>query len=170
MLAINGDERTVATGSRRQRALLHAGGEEGQAAVELAMCLPVLLVVVMGILTFGIAINNYLTLTNATSVGARQLAISRAQTTDPCATVAQAIYSSAPTLHKADISFTFLLNGAGYSGPSCKSASTSTGAAANLVAGAPAQVLVTYPCTLKVMGVDYAPNCTLQTKLTELVQ
>ena len=45
--------------------------------VEMALVLPVLLLVVTGILTFGLAFNNYLLLTEATSVGARTLAISR---------------------------------------------------------------------------------------------
>ena len=51
--------------------------------VEMALALPILLLVVTGILTFGLAFNNYLLLTEATSVGARTLAISRGATTDP---------------------------------------------------------------------------------------
>ena len=57
--------------------LLRGLEQEGQAMVEMALVLPVLLLVVTGILTFGLAFNNYLLLTEATSVGARTLAISR---------------------------------------------------------------------------------------------
>ena len=57
--------------------------QDGQAMVEMALVLPVLLLVVTGILTFGLAFNNYILLTEATSVGARTLAISRGGTTDP---------------------------------------------------------------------------------------
>ena len=43
-------------------------------AVEFAFIMPVLLLLVVGAAVFGIAINNYLTLTGAARVGARQLA------------------------------------------------------------------------------------------------
>jgi Flp pilus assembly protein TadG len=144
--------------------------QEGQAMVEMALILPVLLLVVTGILVFGLAFNNYLLLTEATSVGARTLAISRGETTDPCATAAAAIYAAAPLLVAADLSFTFVLNGTTYTGPSCNSGSSTTGAAGNLKQGAYAVVTVTYPCSLAVYGANYAPNCSLQSQIAELVQ
>ena len=145
-------------------------GEHGQALVESAVALPILLVILTGILTFGIAINNYLTLTNATNSGARQLAISRLQTTDPCATAVSAVYSASPGLRQASMSFSFVIDGTPYSGVSCSSSSYTTGAAGNLVQQAAAQVTVTYPCALAVFGINYAPGCTLQAQTTELVQ
>jgi Flp pilus assembly protein TadG len=51
--------------------------ESGQALVEFAIVLPLLIAVVLGIVQFGIAYNNYVTLTNATRVGARKAAVSR---------------------------------------------------------------------------------------------
>jgi Flp pilus assembly protein TadG len=144
--------------------------QEGQAMVEMALILPVLLLVVTGILVFGLAFNNYLLLTEATSVGARTLAISRGETTDPCATAASAVYAAAPLLVAANISFTFVLNGTTYTGPSCNSGSSTTGAAGNLKQGAYAVVTVTYPCSLAVYGANYAPNCSLQSQIAELVQ
>jgi Flp pilus assembly protein TadG len=144
--------------------------EEGQSMVETALVLPVLLLVVTGILVFGLAFNNYLMLTEATSVGARTLAISRGETTDPCATAASAIYAAAPLLVPANLSFTFVLNGVTYTGASCSSGSSTTGAAGNLVQGANAVVKVTYPCSLAVYGANYAPSCSLQAQITELVQ
>ena len=138
--------------------------------VEMALILPVLLLVVTGILVFGLAFNNYLMLTEATSVGARTLAISRGETTDPCATAASAVYAAAPLLVAANLSFTFVLNGTTYTGPSCNSGSSTTGAAGNLKQGAYAVVTVTYPCSLAVYGANYAPNCSLQSQIAELVQ
>ena len=138
--------------------------------VEMALILPVLLLVVTGILVFGLAFNNYLMLTEATSVGARTLAISRGETTDPCATAASAVYAAAPLLVAANLSFTFVLNGTTYPGPSCNSGSSTTGAAGNLKQGAYAVVTVTYPCSLAVYGANYAPNCSLQSQIAELVQ
>jgi Flp pilus assembly protein TadG len=51
--------------------------EDGQAAAEFALVLPILLVLVFGIVQFGIAFNNYLTITDATRAGARKAAVSR---------------------------------------------------------------------------------------------
>jgi Flp pilus assembly protein TadG len=51
--------------------------EHGQAAAELALVLPIFAALVLGIAQFGIAFNNYMTLTDATRAGARQAAVSR---------------------------------------------------------------------------------------------
>jgi Flp pilus assembly protein TadG len=147
-----------------------ANQDLGQSMVEMALVLPVLLLVVTGILTFGLALNNYVMLTEATSIGARALAISRGQTTDPCATASSAIYAAAPLLVSSNLSFTFVLNGTTYTGASCSSGSSTTGAAGNLVQGNNAVVTVTYPCSLAVYGANFAPNCLLQAQMTELVQ
>jgi len=141
-----------------------AGNKRGQSAVELALCLPVLLVIMTGIFTFGVALNNYLMLTNAVSVGGRLLAVSRGQTADPCATAAASVYAAAPLLHQASFSFTILLNGNSYSGATC------TAGAASLVPGATAQVTATYPCNLAVYGATYAPGCSLSATIAEVVQ
>jgi hypothetical protein len=61
-------------------------GEQGGALVEFALLLPILLLLTTGIMVFGVAMNNYLQLTNAVSIGARNLAISAGITLDPCAT------------------------------------------------------------------------------------
>ena len=51
--------------------------ESGQGVVEFAFVLPLLLALVLGICQFGIAFNNYITLTDATRVGARKATVSR---------------------------------------------------------------------------------------------
>jgi Flp pilus assembly protein TadG len=51
--------------------------EEGQGVVEFAFVLPLLLALILGIVQFGITFNNYLTITDATRVGARKAAVSR---------------------------------------------------------------------------------------------
>jgi Flp pilus assembly protein TadG len=61
---------TVSRGSRLR-------SEEGQGVVEFAFVLPLLLALVLGIVQFGITFNNYLTITDATRVGARKAAVSR---------------------------------------------------------------------------------------------
>jgi Flp pilus assembly protein TadG len=152
------------------RSRLPGCDEEGGAMVEMAVVLPILLLIVTAIYAFGIALNNYLQLTDGVSIGARLLAISAGQTTDPCAITVAAIEHASPQLKTANLTFTFVLNGTTYSGTSCSSTSTTTGAAGNLVAGQPAQVTVTYPCNLAVYGKNYAPSCTMVAQTTEIVQ
>jgi len=142
----------------------YARNERGQSLLEFALVLPILILLVLGIITFGVAINNYLALTDAVNTAARQIAISRSQTTDPCNTAATTIYAAAPNLTQASFTFSFVLNGTAYSGTSC------TSGAANLVQGADAKVTATYPCNLTFFGHNYAPGCTLTAQTTELVQ
>src|SRR5215470_3158943 len=140
--------------------------DNGQSVVEFAVCLPLLLLILTGISTFGIALNNYLMLTDAVSIGARQLAISRGQT-DPCSIVAANVKNAAPYLKPSNLTFNVVLNGSSYSGTSC---GTSTSAPGKMIEGASAQVVVTYPCNIAVYGVNLAPSCTLTAQTTELVQ
>ena len=157
---------SIARGTRAacKRAYLRARDEEGQSLLEFAYVVPVMLTLVFGVIVFGAALNSYLVLTDATAVGARSLAISRGQTTDPCATTVQSIEGAAPNLNAANLKFSFVLNGTAYSGASCSGAQT------NLVESQTAQVTVTYPCSLKFFGFSPAPNCVLTAQTTERVQ
>jgi Flp pilus assembly protein TadG len=74
--------------------------EEGQSVVEFAFVLPILLALVLGIVQFGIVFNNYLTITDATRVGARKAAVSRFLG-DSGAAARTATYSAASGLDPA---------------------------------------------------------------------
>jgi len=155
---------------RLVRALLRAG-EEGSALVEFALILPMLMLLTTGILVFGVAMNNYMQLTNAVSIGARTLAVSAQLTTDPCATAYTAITNAAPNLSPSNFTFTYVLNGTTYTGTTCNSSSVSTGAAGNLSSGATATVTATYPLNLSVYGEVFSKNgAVLSSTSTELVQ
>lgn len=156
------------------RFLLSAGSEKGQALVEFALVLPVLLLVVTGITTFGIALNNYLQLTEAVGIGGQALSVSRGNTTDPCNTVSSAV-EGASSLTSSSLSFTTKIytsssSSTSYSGASCSSTSTTTGAAGNLTQGQAAVVTVTYPCSLAVYNFNIAPTCNLTAQVTEIIQ
>ena len=56
---------------------LSVRSEDGQAATELALVFPILLVILLAIAQFGVLFNNYITLTDATRTGARKAAVSR---------------------------------------------------------------------------------------------
>jgi Flp pilus assembly protein TadG len=139
------------------------GGERGGSFVEFTLVMPVLLLVMTGLVSFGFALHNDLVLTNAVNTGAQLLAISRGQTTDPCATAYGAISGAAPSL-KTGLSLSFLINGATYT-----ATNTCTAGAANMVQGASAQVTATYPCTLAVFGMIF-PTCNLSAQITEFIQ
>ncbi len=57
--------------SRRNQVLVRAHGQKGQSLVEFALVLPILLALLIGVVVFGIALNHYLVLTNATTAGGR---------------------------------------------------------------------------------------------------
>ena len=147
-------------------------GEEGGALVEMALVLPMLMLILTGIFAFGIAINNYVQLTNAVNTGGRLLSISRLSTTDPCGDTVAVIKRAAPNLTPSLMQFSFVLNTTTYASntTSCSSSSTTTGAAANLIQGDPVTVTVTYPCSLGVYGKNLVPGCTLSAQVTELEQ
>jgi len=163
---------TVDLRSIRERAvaILKKDADHGNALIEMAVTLPPLLLVATGIWVMGFAMNNYLILTNATTVAARQLSISRGQTLDPCAVAVTALKAAAPTLTPANFTYSFTLNATTYTGASCSSTSYTTGAPSNLVQGQPASITVTYPCNLQAYKANFAPTCNLQAQMTELVQ
>lgn len=119
--------------------------------------------IAFGIITFGVAINHYLTLTNSTNVGAQALAIARGQTTDPCNTAVTAFKASAPFLSTNSLSFSFAFNGSSLT-------SETSCASQTLVSGQAAEMQVTYPCNLTVYGVNFAPSCTLTAQTTEAIE
>jgi Flp pilus assembly protein TadG len=51
--------------------------QDGQALVEFALVIPVFLLLVMGIIQFGFVFKDYIALTDATRVGARQASVAR---------------------------------------------------------------------------------------------
>ena len=70
--------------------------------VEFALVVPILLVILFGIIQFGVVYNDYLTLTDATRVGARKAAVSRHEADPVGATVAK-VESSATGLDLAKL-------------------------------------------------------------------
>lgn len=145
------------------------GPDDGQSLIEFAVTLPVLLMVVTGMLIFGIAINNYLQLTDATNVGARALSMSRGAS-DPCQVVYNAVTAAAPTLKASGtsaLSFSTSINGGtAYTTSSCTGASS----ALSNAQGGYITVLVTYPCNLKFYNFNKFTSCTLSAQTTEMVQ
>lgn len=160
----------------RIRVCLGVTSDEGQSLLEFALCAPILLLIVTGISTFGLALNNYLVMTNAVGTSVQNLAMSRGNTLDPCHDTASAFVNASPNLNSSKLKFSFVLNGVSYgtytglSASTCSSGSTSTGAAGNLKEGQSVQVTVSYPCNLSVYGRNYLSSCNLLVQTAEIVQ
>lgn len=70
--------------------------------VEFVIVLPILCALLFGIVQFGIAFNNYLTLTDSVRAGARRAAVSR-EASDPIGAAVAQVRSSASDLNQSDL-------------------------------------------------------------------
>jgi Flp pilus assembly protein TadG len=76
--------------------------QDGQTMTEFALVLPLLALLLFGVIQFGIAFNNYITLTDAVRAGARKGAVARHQP-DPEAHVDTAVRAAATDLKSSDL-------------------------------------------------------------------
>jgi Flp pilus assembly protein TadG len=153
--------------------------------VEFALVVPMFLILMVGMYSFGLLFTQYISLTEAVNIGGEQFSIARGNFTDPCATVAAAIDAASPFLNTSNMAYTFSVNGAtsgsGYASfgkagtPTCTSMATLLNSSQNL----PVTVTATFYCT----GVtairfgslaNFSPlpsaNCTLTSQITEILQ
>jgi Flp pilus assembly protein TadG len=77
--------------------------ERGQTMTEFALVLPILLVLMLGIVQFGVAFNNYVTLTDAVRAGARKAAVSR-NSSDPAGACRAQVIAAAGNLNSTELS------------------------------------------------------------------
>ena len=123
--------------------------QEGQTLVEFALVLPLLALILISILQFGILFNNYLTLTDAVRAGARRAAVSRLDP-DRNNTVITAVDTAATALNSADLKVTV---------------DSPTWASGDQVT-----VKGSYKCDLTILGVDLKPDCHITSQTTERVE
>ena len=75
--------------------------------VEFALVLPILLMLLLGVIQFGIAFNHYLAVTDAVRAGARQGAVARyLPPSERCPSVVSRVRESAENLNQSDLSVT----------------------------------------------------------------
>jgi Flp pilus assembly protein TadG len=79
--------------------------QKGQSMTEFALVLPILVVLLFGVIQFGIVFNNYITLTDAVRAGARKGAVGR-RLPNPNAAVVQAVRDSSTDLKQPDLNVT----------------------------------------------------------------
>ncbi len=73
----------------------------GQAIVELALILPVFLLLVVGMMEFGLVMHDYITVAEAARAGARAAAVRKDNTT-----ITAAIHNASPSIPSADLQIT----------------------------------------------------------------
>jgi Flp pilus assembly protein TadG len=76
--------------------------QRGQTMTEFALVLPLLVLLLFGVIQFGIAFNNYITLTDAVRAGARQAAVS-ANMDEPATVTEEQVRESAAGLEPAEL-------------------------------------------------------------------
>jgi len=123
--------------------------ERGQALVEFAFVVPILLVLVLGITQVAITYNHYLAITDAARVGARDAALGRFSGETP-AEVQQSVVSAASDLDPNQLQVAVV-------DPSWN------------VSGSDVTVTVSYPYSVNIMGVVVASG-TIKSSITERVE
>lgn len=169
-----------------RRLYRHVREEPGQAVVEMALVLPILMLIILGIFKFGIVYNNYLQLTDATRSGARELAVERGQgtTNTPCDRATSALAAAASALGNT-ITVTMyelpdpVTQSPTTPDPSDTYSNTATAGVAGtvttvecpvLASGSAITVKASYPCDLTFLGYTFLPNCHINTQATEQVE
>jgi Flp pilus assembly protein TadG len=79
--------------------------ERGQTMTEFAIVLPILALLLFSVIQFGIAFNNYITVTDAVRAGARKGAVGR-RLPNPQAAVTTAVRNAATDLKSSDLQIT----------------------------------------------------------------
>jgi Flp pilus assembly protein TadG len=156
--------RLYAEAMARVRRRPQADGETGAAAVEFALVLPVLMLILFAIIQLGLALYNYEMLTGAVRAASRNFAITRG-TNNPFTTTQNVLEDSGVGLNSTYLGTNMKLY---VNGSPC----TSDASCVTLQAqGAIGEVYAQYPCTIVVMGINAAPGgCTLKQQTEELIE
>jgi Flp pilus assembly protein TadG len=141
----------------------------GSVALEFALVIPLLLLILMSIVQFAVLFNNMSILTNATGSGALYFSQGRSFAT-PYSSAVAAIQTTAGTLNQANLGITISVNGVVCANDAACQSALGQG-------GMPITVTVTYPCpqvlsttTLQWLGIDTSRLCPLSSMMTALAQ
>jgi Flp pilus assembly protein TadG len=160
-------------------------GEEGSTLVEMAFVLPIMLIILTGVFSFGIILNQYLVLTNSVNNGARAFAMSAGQdgstsmmnSGDPCKYAASTIQTGSSNLAASNLNLTITYGSYSGSPSGTAAVTTYTGTASSWPSCSGLKmygydyvtIQATYPVTPLLFGrVSSAMNLTSSS--TELVQ
>ncbi|MGH9561265.1 MAG: TadE/TadG family type IV pilus assembly protein [Terracidiphilus sp.] len=154
---------------------------EGNALVEFAVVAPLLICLLMGLVTIGILVNNYITLTDAVAMGARAFAEATGVSAspvngDPCAYAVSVMNSDAKSLSTSNITYTITYTPAS-TGTAATLSNTCKSTFSGMTEGDTVSITATYPAlmltTVKKGGVLILPqfsSWTLSAQTTQVVQ
>ncbi len=141
--------------------------------MELAITMPVMLLILTGMATFSMALYQKLLLTEAVSSAGRVFAAEKGQT-DPCADTWTALTQSAAGLSSGSItmSITWTPVGGGSAQTYAKTC-TARGGSTGMSSGDYGQISATYPCVMQVVniwGKGGTAACTVAARVAEDIQ
>jgi Flp pilus assembly protein TadG len=134
--------------------------EDGQALVEFALVLPILLMIATAITSFGLTFYRYITLTDAVRSGARTLSLGRGLQ-DPCTPAKMQTVNSAVDVGLQQNQVTLKVNG-----NACSNGTTGT----DWVQGNQATVIAQIPYSINIFGVITVNNGTLTASATDAIE
>jgi len=127
---------------------------------EIALLLPLMVMLLVGIIKTGIIFYNYITLADAVAVGARTLATSRGVAT-ACSSAETALDNAANNLNTSLITPTI----------SFPSTNTHSDSCTAMYAGDTVELQATYPCNMSIPFLGNVwPNCTLTSQTTVRIE
>jgi Flp pilus assembly protein TadG len=129
----------------------------GSALVEFAFVLPVLLLLMLGLVQFGMMFYNYILVTNAAATGAREFSISRLDSS-PYTDTESAINSA--TTNLSGLTITMSVNGTGCSTDSACQTALQNAYTAAAIPPEPVSVTVSFACTSNAIMPAYLINLT----------
>ena len=152
-------------GPLRNRTVSFVDDRRGAAAAEFALVVPLLFTMLLGIVQFGIALNRNLLLTDGVRAGTRLLAIGRSSST-VYSDATNRLYGASSLPSTGFRSLKLYVNGAECTDDgSCKTLFAPTN-----ISGKEATIAASIGCNLVVMGIDFAPNCSLSSHSTERIE
>ncbi|HTV88032.1 MAG TPA: TadE/TadG family type IV pilus assembly protein [Stellaceae bacterium] len=151
------------------------GHDTGIAAVEFALVLPILSFMLIGLVSFGSALNNFVDLTEGVRVAARVLAQSSAYPSQGYSNAISFLQNATANLNQSNLNWYVYVNS---SSTACNSTTNSSTAADNTAcnnalnsaAGDAVTVTATYSLCVSVMGHNFLPGCQLTTTTTQMVE
>lgn len=141
--------------------------EDGQALVEFALVLPILLMLATAITSFGIVFYRYITLTDAVRSAARTLSLGRGNTAaapnDPCTEAINEAVNSAIDAKLTSNNVHLIING-------MQTAAPCAGTGTNWTQGNQVTVTASVPYTLSIFGVISIKSGTLTAQATDAIE
>ena len=137
--------------TQRLRRILHLGTEDGNALIELAIAMPIMMTILTGTASFSLGLFYLQQLGNATATAAQVLGSEQALISDPCAKVVTTVTTALPNWTASKISYSVTITDSSGTAHPFPSSGMTTGSsfscqsgAADMAQNQPVSVTVSY--------------------------